>query len=116
VVSALRRWFDLAADARAARAKGASPRAGRPLPVLPQYAALAAGVFAQPLLEGYRADGAWDVARALSRVPFALVVGLVLFPAVYRRTLDPEKPLFVQLCLVFAAGVGWQSLWSLLVP
>jgi hypothetical protein len=63
----------------------------------------------------YRQHGAWDLSRAVSRVPFALLVGLAVFPAVYRRTLDPEKPLFVQLCLVFAAGLGWQSLWALAV-
>jgi hypothetical protein len=83
--------------------------------VWPQYAALVAGVFAQPLLEGYRQSGSWDLSRAWARVPFALLVGLAVFPAVYRRTLDPEKPLFVQLCLIFAAGLGWQSLWALAV-
>jgi hypothetical protein len=35
---------------------------------------------------------------------------VLIFPAVYRNAFDPQKPLFVQLCAIFASGVGWQGL------
>jgi hypothetical protein len=36
----------------------------------------------------------------------------LIFPGVYKSAFDPGKPLFVQLCAIFTAGVGWQSLFK----
>ncbi len=41
---------------------------------------------------------------------FAIFVGTVIFPAVYKTAFDPTKPIFVQLCAIFTSGLGWQAL------
>jgi hypothetical protein len=75
-----------------------------------QYLALVLGIIVQPFLTAYQQTGAWHVNGLVGRIVFALITGLIVFPAVYRRAFDPEKPLFVQFCAVFAAGMGWESL------
>jgi hypothetical protein len=105
------RYFDLQASSRTTTPeahKGGGPN----LPVIPQYIALVLGIIVEPFLNHYIAFGEWsvDVSRALGRVIFGLILGIMIFPAVYKRTFDPGKPLFVQFCTVFAAGIGWQSL------
>jgi hypothetical protein len=107
------RYFDLQSDARAKRSANPSLYSGAPnLPVLPQYLAMAAGILVQPFLARYQATGAWDIGLAsfFGRAAFAAIVGFLVFPAVYKKTLDADQPLFLQFCLIFASGVGWKAL------
>ncbi|KPJ61558.1 MAG: hypothetical protein AMJ46_00095 [Latescibacteria bacterium DG_63] len=78
--------------------------------VLLQYLVLVLGIVIQPLFAKYRAQGEWGFAVEWGWIVFAAVVGVVIFPAVYKNSFDPEKPLFVQLCAIFTAGLGWESL------
>jgi hypothetical protein len=41
-----------------------------------------------------------------------VIAGLAILPSVYKNTIDPEKPLPIQLCVLFVAGMGWESLLS----
>ncbi len=75
-----------------------------------QYVALVLGITVQPFLAAYQQSGSWHVAGLAGRVVFAVITGLIVFPAIYRRAFDPEKPPFVQFCAIFAAGMGWESL------
>lgn len=107
----LTRYFDLASWSRAKDAR--SDPTKRPA-VLPQYLALALGVFAEPLIKRYAAEQTFglDWQSAGPAVLFGLLIALAIFPAVYRNAFDPERPLFVQLCAIFASGIGWQSLFQ----
>ena len=67
-----------------------------------------------PLLRGYIASGIFnfDFAGVLGRTAFALLMAIVLLPAVYKNAFDPDKPMLVQLCALFVSGLGWQSLFQ----
>jgi hypothetical protein len=82
--------------------------------VLPQYGAVALGVLADPLLRSYIKTNEFglDVSSAAGRTAFALLMAIVLLPAVYKNAFDPDKPLLVQLCALFVSGLGWQSLFQ----
>lgn len=81
--------------------------------VLPQYFALTLGVFVQPFLENYQLHGEWgDTKSLLGRAIFGLIIGLAIFPSVYKRSWDNSKPIFVQLCAIFSAGLGWQTIFA----
>jgi hypothetical protein len=84
---------------------------GPSYPVWPQYLALVVGIFVQPYLSYYVQHGSWslDPSGVVGRVRFGLIVGALAFPALYKNAFDPAKPLFVQLCTIFAGGIGWQS-------
>jgi len=116
------RYFDLQSPPRPSTPKGvaAEPakRAAKPsaehASVLPQYGAVALGVLVDPLLRGYITSGIFnfDFAGVLGRTAFALLMAIVLLPAVYKNAFDPDKPILVQLCALFVSGLGWQSLFQ----
>lgn len=107
------RYFDLSSRRKK---MGNAPPAEPPAkpPVIPQYAALAAGVIAEPFIHEYIKSQTYSLSwtGAGQLVVFGLVMAVIIFPAVYRNAFDPERPLFVQLCAIFAAGIGWQSLFQ----
>jgi len=76
----------------------------------PQYLALVTGILIQPFFTSYQQTGTWNFVGVTGRILFAVIVGVAIFPAVYRRAFDPAKPLFVQLCAIFAVGMGWESI------
>lgn len=102
------RYFDLASEQRAKDPTAVSR--GKALHWFPQYVFLVVGVIIQPFFAAYQQTGQWNFAGLQGRVLFALIVGLIVFPAVYKNSFDPGKPLFVQLCAIFAVGMGWESL------
>jgi hypothetical protein len=114
------RYFDLQSRKRPQRqARGATTTAaaradGAHAPVLPQYGAVALGVLADPLLRNYIATDAFkfDFTGFPGRTVFALLMAIVLLPAVYKNAFDPDKPILVQLCALFVSGLGWQSLFQ----
>lgn len=103
----LTRYFDLQTRRERSVDKGSSSRV---LTWWPQYLALVSGVALQPFFEAYQQTQRWNIHGALGRLVFAVIVGLIIFPSVYRGAFDPDKPIFLQLCAIFAAGMGWQSL------
>lgn len=106
---------------------GGSPTAGAPAPVpeakpdrppapavWPQWLALTLGVLIQPFLSNYRETGSWPIPEfePWGWLAFALIVALVLFPAIYRNAFDPTKPVIVQIIPIFTAGLGWEALFG----
>jgi hypothetical protein len=81
---------------------------------LPQYGAVALGVLVDPLLRNYIALDKFnfDFGGLPGRTGFALLMAIVLLPAVYKNAFDPDKPMLVQLCALFVSGLGWQSLFQ----
>lgn len=111
------RYFDLQSEGRAAAGGGLARGVAGPgghAPVLPQYGAVSLGVLVEPFLRNYVASSGLNSSFAgiLSRAGFALLIAIVLLPAVYKNAFDPDKPILVQLCALFTSGVGWQSLFQ----
>jgi len=90
----------------------AAPTKKQGLPVLVQYVALLLGIVVQPFFARFQETGSWSLELTWGWILFAVIVGLVVFPAVYRRSFGADKPAFVQFCVTFAGGMGWESLLS----
>lgn len=96
-----------------AAAPSVAPAPGPPgpqAPWLPQWLALLAGVCVEPVFNTYRLKGVLEFAPTWNWLLFSVVVAVIVFPGIYRNAFDPQKPLFVQLCAIFASGLGWQGL------
>ena len=106
------RYFDLASETRPKKAISVADGAGKPAPWIPQYIALVLGIVVQPPFEHFRNTNphVWAFQSIPAWIPFALIVAVVIFPALYKNAFDPTKPIFVQLCTIFASGLGWQAL------
>ena len=79
---------------------------------LPQYLALILGIFVQPYFDHFRETHKWtlpSLGEGTGWFAFAVITGLIAFPAVYRRSFDPNTPKFVQFCAILTMGMGWQS-------
>ncbi|MEH2552359.1 hypothetical protein V1283_009004 [Bradyrhizobium sp. AZCC 2262] len=107
-------YFDLQSERRSNVPVGHSSDKHEYAPVVPQYLALALGVLTDPFLRNYIAAGAFNFSlqTAGGRSIFALLIALVLLPAVYRNAFDPDRPISVQLCALFVSGLGWQSVFQ----
>jgi hypothetical protein len=119
MINEIVRYFDLQSAVGSIVPKGAAKRAAaepaaKHAAVLPQYGAVALGVLADPLLRNYIENQtfALDFAGIAGQTGFALLMAIALLPAVYKNAFDPEKPMLVQLCALFASGLGWQSLFQ----
>jgi hypothetical protein len=118
MIDELVRYFDLQSERRPAPQRGAVKSvAGGPAkhaPILPQYGAVALGVLADPMIRSYAESETFnfDPWGLLARTGFALVMAILLLPAVYKNAFDPGKPILVQLCALFTSGAGWQSLFQ----
>ena len=107
----LKRYFDLLSGAREQRATSLHGEAdGKKLHWLPQYFFLIFGITIQPFMVNYQNNKAWNLDGFGGWLIFAIIISVIIFPAVYKSAFDPEKPLFVQLCAIFASGIGWESL------
>jgi hypothetical protein len=103
-------YFDLASSQREVAVRRGAEGGQKRLHWVPQYVALALGVLIQPYFASYQNTGQWMLEGGWGRVLFAVVAGILILPAVYKRAFDPDKPIVVQLCAIFAAGLGWESL------
>lgn len=115
--NAIIRYFDLQSEQRLpprGAVKGAPRGPAKHAPVLPQYGAVALGVLADPMIRSYVESETFslDLWGLPARTGFALLMAILLLPAVYKNAFDPEKPILVQLCALFTSGAGWQSLFQ----
>ncbi len=113
-VNTIIKYFDLQAHRRGAAALQGRGDGPQGLTVFPQYLALVAGILVQPYLDAYRKAGQWFPVETgfVGWAAFSLIAGLIVFPAVYRKSFDPDQPRLVQWCTIFVAGVGWKSLFA----
>jgi hypothetical protein len=75
-----------------------------------QWLALLAGILIQPSFAYYQSHGVWKFDGFVGWMGFAVITAVIVFPAVYRNSFDPAKPVFIQIIPIFTAGLGWQSL------
>jgi hypothetical protein len=78
----------------------------------PQYVALLFGILVQPFFQKYMAgtNATWDPTQLVMWLFASVVIAVMAFPGIYRASFDAAKPIFVQLCVIFTAGMGWQTL------
>jgi hypothetical protein len=106
-------YFDLASQYRPGGSHAVAEEENKKalkLHWLPQYLALLAGIIAQRYFAGYMTTGQWDPTGFLGWVVASIIVALMAFPAVYKGSFDATKPIFVQLCVIFTTGTGWQTI------
>ena len=118
MINKLIHYLDLQSENRQLNvvAKHNKNRKSVPLPVIPQYIALVLGIMIQPYLVTFQNTGHWKFDDLVNWLIFALITAVTIFPTVYKKTFDPSSSLFVQLCTIFSAGVGWQSLFAITMP
>jgi len=104
------RYFDILSKKRPLSARPYSSDGKRKLHWLPQWIALYLGIVTQRFFADYIKTGAWHLAGFWGWAIAGGVIALMAFPAVYKSSIDPEQNLFVQFCVIFAAGMGWQSM------
>ena len=103
-------YFDLASNLRPKVAQAMAAGESVSVHWFPQYLALLLGIIVQRFLKQYMATGAWNLGGFWGWVAASTFLAIMIFPAVYKKSFDEEKPLFFQLCVIFTAGIGWQSL------
>lgn len=107
------RYFDLASEIRPKIAKARSEN--QPVPPANwqlQYLALLLGIIVQRFFHQYMTTGTWNLSGLGGWVIASIILAIVIFPGIYKNSFDPERPIFVQLCVIFTSGMGWQSLAS----
>lgn len=111
-------YFDINSDIRpkVAKAKSVSGES-KTIRAWPQWLTLLAGIIIQPYLESYKATGSWDfqIADFWGWLLFSVIVAFIIFPSIYKKAFDPEKPLAVLLAPIFTAGIGWEAIFGTVV-
>jgi hypothetical protein len=104
-------YFDLTSDYSKNGPRAVSTSDEKKIHWFPQYIALVLGIIVQPFLQQYMATGNWDFNGFLGRVLASLIIGIMGFPAVYKRVYDQRTSiLIIQLFTLFTAGMGWNTL------
>ena len=100
--------FDLNAGSTEVRATATQKKF-----LFPQYLAVVLGIVVQPLLDYYLKNNSWphDFSFLAARAFFGLLIGVIIFPSVYRNSWDNGSPIAVQFCSIFTAGLGWQTVF-----
>lgn len=109
-MNSLIRYFDLASQYRRNGEYAVSETEEKKLKWLPQYIALLAGIMAQPYLQQYINTKVWKVEGIWGWMIASVFIAIMAFPAVYKSSMDATKPIFVQFCVIFTAGMGWQTI------
>lgn len=120
----IRRYFDLSQPTfgPSSRASGAAKptTAGAVFPAASQisvawqiatYCILLLSILASRFLDLYRAGVAYSLELDWSYLLFIAIVSLLAFPIVYDKAqLNKDKPILLQIGLIFTAGMGWEKI------
>lgn len=83
-----------------------------------QFVAIVMGIFAQPVVVQARHGGATAIDFSFAKsgwIVASLVIAIVVFPGAYRPQNPSPQPRFVQFCVLFGAGIGWQAIFDTVV-
>jgi len=105
-------YFDLASQYRPGGSYAVGEAGTVKLHWFPQYLALLAGIAVQPYFLRYMTSGHWSPTGFWGWILASLIIAVIAFPGVYKESLDATKPIVVQLCVIFTAGTGWQTIVS----
>ena len=107
-LNTITRYFDLFSRCRTtnveALSEGDDDKAPSNWWLLAIYLALLAGIFAKGLLEDFAKETPepWNWGRIVT----AIILSITSFPGVYKTAMEESGPGFVQLCVIFTAGIG----------
>lgn len=77
------------------------------------YCILLVSIVSSRFLDLYRAGVAGSFELDLKYLLFIAIASLLAFPVVYDKArLNKDQPIFLQICLVFTAGMGWEKIVS----
>ena len=106
---------------RGARAMSDTPQPPPTFPLLAigwQYLGVLLGIFAQPIIVQRKKGGPSDIRFDFASIGYlvaSIVVAIVIFPGIYRPMPPATHPRFVQFCILFGAGIGWQAIFDSVV-
>jgi hypothetical protein len=83
--------------------------------ILAHFLALLIGIIAKPFVDAYKIGGTNQFQFSLPLIIFSSIVAVAVFPAVFKKSFDKQNPGVVQLCITFASGLGYQTLFSAVV-
>jgi hypothetical protein len=106
------KYFDLVSQYRSDGSRAISESGQKNLKWWPQYIALLLGIFFEPSFQHYMETGIWQLTKFVPWLIASIIIGVMIFPAVYKSSFDATKPVFVQLCVIFTAGMGWHTILS----
>jgi hypothetical protein len=104
------KYLDLASQYRREGEFAVSDTEEKKLMWWPQYLALLLGIMVQPYLQQYINTKHWHIEGIWGWMIASVFIAIMAFPAIYKSALDPTKPIFVQFCVIFTAGMGWQTI------
>ena len=113
--------FEKASSNDAAAVAPAVPGQSAPTPVVANslgvgwqvvvYVTLALSIVASRYLDLYRAGTANEFALDWAYLLSVAIVSLLAFPVAYDKAqLSRDRPMFLQLALIFTAGMGWEKI------
>ncbi|WP_196140843.1 hypothetical protein [Aliikangiella sp. G2MR2-5] len=103
------KYFDLYSNNRSNNAEFTSSETGGRIHWSLQYFALVLGIYFEPVLSKYHETKIFEFSISAPVFFLSALVGIAIFPSVYKTSFDTEKPTFVALCVIFVTGLGWQS-------
>ena len=103
-------YFDLSSQYRPGGSRAVGETFTVKLHWLWQYLALLAGIAVQPYFLRYMTARQWDLSGFWGWIVASAVIAVMAFPGVYKESFDATKPIFAQLCVIFTAGTGWQTI------
>jgi len=107
-------YFDLYSSLRTtgARAFAAGPKTPSNWWVLAHFVALLAGIITKPFVDAYQMEDSSAFQISWLLIVFSCIVAIAIFPAVFKASYNKENPGIFQLCVTFASGIGYQSLFA----
>ena len=104
-------YFDLSSRVRPSQNHhGKAEKDEKSFHWLPQYFALLLGILVQPFFQQYMNTGQWNLEKFGGWFFASLIIAFMAFPTIYKNSLDPKKPIFVQFRVIFTTGIGRQTL------
>jgi hypothetical protein len=77
-----------------------------------QFLCLFLGIVSNPFVTAYQNNQTNSYkGKIIPLLVFSLIVAITIFPAVFKQIADNAEPQFIQLCVTFASGLGYQSLF-----
>jgi len=73
------------------------------------------GVFIQPYMAEFRANRHWHFTGSWEWFLFSILIGIIIFPTIYKEGFNTRQPWFVLIGPSFTAGLGWESIFGTVV-
>lgn len=69
------------------------------------------GIVSYPFVTAYQNGTLASFEISIPLIVFSFIVAVAIFPAVFKKSFDTTEPKSIQLCVTFASGIGYQSLF-----